>query len=361
MKAAKIRTVLASGVLVAGVLGTGLVASGAGAAKTTGSHKTTTTTLKKPKPVNLSGVTLNIGDISEQVELPLQASGEIYPLNTNGLYGVKGYPFKLQFTQFVAGPEALAGIVGGSIDLAVSADTPVIFAESQGIKFKTVGVRLPNLPGADFAIVLPKNSQITSLAELKGLTISAQTSTINEYFALQALASVGLNEHNVTVDNLTPALAEAALASGAIQAAVLPQPYVALEVLSGDKVLTTGSGFIDGYEFLDASQSALNIPAKSAAIGDFLTLLGTADQWGAANTATLTQDIATAYSLPLSLAGPLLTDSASNFVPINATVINATQAEATAFYNNNELPSPVNATSIFDARYNSIIAPFVKS
>jgi hypothetical protein len=48
-------------------------------------------------------------------------------------------------------------------------------------------------------------------------------------------------------------------------------------------------------------------------------------------------------------------------VPINAAVISKTQTEATVFFNNSELSAPVNASSIFDARYNSTIAPFVKS
>ncbi|MGD1014445.1 MAG: ABC transporter substrate-binding protein [Acidimicrobiales bacterium] len=359
MKAVKINAVLVSGALVLGAMGAGLVATSAGAAKKP--SQKTTTTLKKPKPINLSGVTLNIGDISEQVELGLVASGEITPTSTSGVFSVTGYPFKLDFTQFIAGPQAIAGIVGGSIDVAVSADTPVIFAEAQGVKFKTIAVVDPNVPGADFSIVLAKNSQITSLSELKGLTISAQTSTINEYFALQALASVGLNEHQVTVDNLTPPLAEAALSSGAIQAAVLPEPYVSLEKAAGLKVLTSGVGFIDGYEFLDAAQSALANPAKAAAIGDLLTLIGKAQQWDAANQAALAQQLATLDSLPLALATVIITDTIGSFVPINAAVISKTQTEATVFFNNSELSAPVNASSIFDARYNSTIAPFVKS
>jgi sulfonate transport system substrate-binding protein len=348
MKASKLRSTASVGVLLLGLVASGLVASSAGA---------TGTKAPKAKPLNLSGVTLSLGDISEQLQLPLSEAGLITP-NGDGTYSVKGYAFKLKFTQFIAGPEAFAGIVGGSIDLAVSADTPAIFAEEQGVKFKTVGVRLPNLPGADFSIVLAKGSTITSLAQLKGQTIAAQTGTINEYFAFAALASAGLPTADVTLDNLTPALSEASLSNGSIAAAVLPEPYVSLEKLQGYQVLTNGTGFINGYGFLDASQAALNSKAKSAAIGDFLKLLNSASVWTSANQTQWVGDIAATYSLPVSLAGPLATDSTASFVPINATVINATQSEANVFYNQSELQTPVKAKNIFDNRYNSIVATF---
>jgi len=354
MKAVKIRTILGASVLVLGVLGSSLAATGAGASST---HKKKATTAKT---LNLSNVTLNIGDISNSIITPLLASGEIASIG-GGLYNVTGYPFKLNFTQFIAGPEALAGIVGGSIDFAYSADTPAIFSEEQGVKFKTVGVFLPAQPGADFSIVLPKGSTITSVAQLKGLTISAQTGTINEYVALQALAAAGLSEKDVTIDNLTPSNAEAALASGAVQAAVLPEPYVTLEKAAGDPVLESGKGLVDGYGFYDAADAALNNPAKAQAIGDLLKVIGKTQQWSANNVATLSQKIATTDSLPLALATVLVNDSISTFVPINATVINATQKEADAFYANGELETPVVAKNIFSTQYNSIIAPYVNS
>jgi sulfonate transport system substrate-binding protein len=356
MKAVKIRTILGASVLVLGVLGSSLVATGAGASSTT-KKKTTTTTVKT---LNLSKVTLNIGDISNSIITSLLASGEIASIG-GGLYNVQGYPFKLSFTQFIAGPEAFAGIVGGSIDFAYSADTPAIFSEEQGVKFKTVGVFVPALPGADFSIVLPKGSTITSVAQLKGLTISAQTGTINEYVALQALAAAGLSEKDVTIDNLTPTNAEAALASGAVQAAVLPEPYVTLEKAAGDPVLESGKGLVDGYGFYSASTAALNNPAKAQAIGDLLKVIGKTQQWSANNVANLSQDVATTDSLPLALATVLVNDSISSFVTINSTVINATQKEADAFYANGELETPVVAKNIFTTQYNSIIKPYVNS
>lgn len=346
MKTSGVKGIASIGVLALSLGASGLAASNAGASGTT------TTTVKVP---NLSNVTLSIGDISQQLFLPLVTSGEITSIG-NGLYSAKGYSFKLKFTQFVAGPEALAGIVGNSIDLAVTADTPAIFAQAQGVKFKVVAATLPALPGADFSIVLPKGSTITSLAQLQGKTISAQTGTINEYFAIEALKSAGLAANAVTIDNLTPTNALAALASGAVAAAVLPEPYVSLERLSGDTVLTTANGFINGYQFLDAAQNSLKSAAKSAAIGDVIKLLSASQAWTSTHLTSFTATVASTYSLPTSLASALLTNTISSFVQLDSKVINSTQSEANVFLQQGELSAAVTVKKAFDTRYNAIIA-----
>ena len=74
-----------------------------------------------PKKINLSGVTLNVGDLAGQTQILLNDSGAL-----------KGAQYKVNFATFPAGPPAVAAIQGGSIDLTVTADTPAIFAQAGG-------------------------------------------------------------------------------------------------------------------------------------------------------------------------------------------------------------------------------------
>ncbi len=302
---------------------------------------------------------MSIGDISEQVELPLLASGEITSLG-NDLYSVKGHAFKLKLTEFTAGPEALAGEVGGSVDVAVPADTPVIFAAEQGVNLKVVAVDKPNLPGADFAIVVPKGSAITSLAQLKGHSVSVQTGTINEYLLVEALKSAGLSVSDITEDNLTPALAEAALANGSVQAAVLPQPYVALEQAGGATVLTTGAGLVEGYAFYTATAAALKNKYKAAAIGDLLSILRRAQLWVAANTSSFITTAAATYGLPASLTTVLITNSEGGFVPITPAIIASSQTQANVFFKQGELLRKLTIKPYFDTGYNALVVKLNK-
>jgi len=309
-----------------------------------------------------AGVVLNIGDISQQQALPLITSGLITSTGTtngagNTIYNVQGYAFQVTFNQFLAGPEVLAGVLGGSIDLGLTADTPVIYAQQQHVPLKVVATALPNKPGADFAIVLPKGSSVTSVAKLSGKTISAQSATINQYFLLAALKKAKVKPSSVTIDNLTPLNALSALNGGSLDAAVLPQPYVDLATaIYKDTVLTTAVGYVSGYSFLDASNAALANTAKSTAIGDYLKLLSAASKWTKANQAQWITVIASTYHLPAFLATALVTNTQGSYVPISAKVIAATQAEANLLYAGGFLPSSLKVNSLFDTRYNSIVA-----
>ena len=235
---------------------------------------------------NLSGYTLNVGDISNQLELQLVESGEITPLSSgSSTFTVKGFPFQVSFTQFPAGPEVLAGIEGGSLQFGVTTDTAMIFAQQAGLPIKTVAVTIPQKPGALFSIVTSAKFGISSVAGLKGKTVAVQTGTVNEYLLLSALEKAKLKYTQVTEDNLTSPNGLAALKNGAVDAAVLQEPYVSLAKLAGYKVITSGAGYVQGYQALDAPTSALNDPKTSAAIGDFLTLLDGAEVWNKSHSA----------------------------------------------------------------------------
>ena len=337
-----------------GALSLAVAASGFAGIGTSGASVSHTT-------VDTSGVVLNVGDISSQQVLPLVTSGEITSTGTknsagNLIYTVAGFPFKVTFNEFAAGPEAIAGILGGSIDLALTADTPVIFAQEQNIPLKVVATALPTYPGADFAIVLPKGSKIKKIADLKGKTISAQSSTINQYFALAALKSAKLSPKDVTIDNLTPLNALAALNGGSLDAAVIPQPFVDLATLGGATVLTTAKGYVDGYAFLDASNSALASKAKTAAIGDYLTLLAAAGKWTKAHATSWVNTVASNYHIPVGLASVLVKNTQASYVQIGSKVQTATQAEANVFYADGYLAKKITVKSEFSTVFNSIVA-----
>ena len=174
---------------------------------------------------------------------------------------------------------------------------------------------------------------------------------------LAALKKAKVKPSSVTIDNLTPLNALSALNGGSLDAAVLPQPYVDLATaIYKDTVLTTAVGYVSGYSFLDASDAALANAAKSTAIGDYLKLLSAASKWTKANQAQWITVIASTYHLPAFLATALVTNTQGSYVPISAKVIAATQAEANLLYAGGFLPSSLKVNSLFDTRYNSIVA-----
>jgi sulfonate transport system substrate-binding protein len=301
------------------------------------------------KKINLSGVTLNVGDLAGQTQILLNDSGAL-----------KGAQYKVNFATFPAGPPAVAAIQGGSIDLTLTADTPAIFAQAGGVPLKVVAVTQPVAPGASLGLVVPKGSTITSLAGLKGTKIAAASGTILQYIAIQALNGSDGGWKNATIVNLNPALALAALTSNAVQAAVLIQPYLAEAVQSGGQVLALGTSFTKGYSYFLAADSALANTKKAAAIADYLRRYAVAEHWAATHTALWAQDYATANSITLALATPAVNAAISSFVKIGPNEYNSITNEAVAFTQAGLLTTPVDTKTLYTTKFNALVATFPK-
>jgi sulfonate transport system substrate-binding protein len=302
-----------------------------------------------PKPINLSGVTLNVGDLAGQTQILLNDSGAL-----------KSAQYQVNFATFPAGPPAVSAIQGGSIDLTLTADTPAIFAQAGGVPLKVVAVTQPVAPGASLGLVVPKGSTITSLAGLKGAKIAAASGTILQYVAIQALnGSVG-GWQNATIVNLNPALALAALTSNSVQAAVLIQPYLAEAVQSGAQVLALGTSYTKGYSYFLAADSALANTKKSAAIADYLHRYAVAEHWAATHIATWAQDYATANSISLPLATAAVNAAVASFVKIGPNQYNSITNEAAAFTQAGLLTTPVDPKTLYTTKFNTLVVTFPK-
>jgi sulfonate transport system substrate-binding protein len=302
-----------------------------------------------PKKINLSGVTLNIGDLAGQTQILLNDSGAL-----------KGAQYKVNFATFPAGPPAVAAIQGGSIDLTVTADTPAIFAQAGGVPLKVVAVTQPVAPGASLGLVVPKGSTITSLGALKGTKIAAASGTILQYIAIQALNGSDGGWKNATIVNLNPALALAALTSNSVQSAVLIQPYLAEAVEAGGQVLALGTSYTKGYSYFLAADSALANTKKSAAIADYLHRYAVAQHWAATHAALWSQDYATANSITLPLASAAVNAALASFVKIGPNEYNSITNEAVAFTQAGLLTTPVNTKTLYTTKFNTLVATFPK-
>src|ERR1700733_16089515 len=105
--------------------------------------------------VNLSSVTLNIGDQKGTgAEAVLTAAGLLNTL-----------PFHVTWSDFTSGPPMLQAMASGSVDIGGVGDAPPVFAASGGEQVEIVGAR--QTAGDQDALVVPKNSPITSISQLR--------------------------------------------------------------------------------------------------------------------------------------------------------------------------------------------------
>lgn len=79
---------------------------------------------------------------------------------------------KVTWNEFPAGPQILEALAVGSLDVGVTGDTPPVYAQAAGKPLYYIAYEAAK-PLAS-AILIPKNSQLKQLKDLKGKRIALQ-------------------------------------------------------------------------------------------------------------------------------------------------------------------------------------------
>ena len=296
---------------------------------------------------SLSGVTLNFADQFKQYQTVFTATGAL-----------KGAKYKVSYSEFVGGPPIIAAETGGSVDLGDMAETPTIFAQAAGDPVKVVAA----LQGSDpktspFGIIVPKGSHITKLSQLRGKTIAVQEGTVEQYVLIEILKKAGIPDNAVTIDNLTVTNASTAVANGKVDAAVLTQPLIGLDIHAGTATqLVSAAGYARTLGYLTASRSALSNPKKSAAIADFINRFYKAQSILRKNPQLAAQTYVKTYGVPLAVAEAAVKSVQEVGTPITPAIIRYQQTEANTFNQLGLIPDRINVAKIFDLPYNTVVA-----
>jgi ABC-type nitrate/sulfonate/bicarbonate transport system substrate-binding protein len=323
--------------LLAAVLGIGALSGGSAAASA------------NPQNVDLKGFKLVVAD-----------TAGIFKAVCAQYNCTAGAKYTIEFVTFATGPEALAATVGGSVHLAGTAMAPAVFAAAANQPAKIVAVTEPqSKPGNSFAIVVSKKSYdagLTTIAALRGKQLSLTTGTEGELLAINALKKARVPLTSVSFSNLGPAANFAAITSGAVAAAVLPEPFVSMSKAAGAQVLTTGTGYLPGYFAFFQSNKTLKNPKVVAAITDYLKRWQKMTKQIYADSATGVAVYAKTLfpALPLAAASPLASvlyeNSRAGFVPIEPKVILEFQKVAQTLFDVGALKKPVDMSKFFDAK-----------
>jgi sulfonate transport system substrate-binding protein len=292
----------------------------------------------------LSKVTLHVGDqAGTGAEAVLTAAGLINKL-----------PFKVAWSDFTSGPPMLQAMSGGSVDIGGVGDAPPVFAAAGGDKIAIVGARTSSVLSS--AVVVPKNSAITSVADLKGKKIAVAEGSSSNYHILALLKKAGLSVKDVTLDNLQPAEALAAFSSGHVDAWDVWSPYIEEAVTSDHgRILATGSGLGNVYSFEVASRAALGDPDKAAAIKDYLKLLNQAYVWTDTHQQAWASDWAKATGLSTGIMVQATKDDLTTPVPITSSVVSSEQSISNAFTSAGLIPTKVDFANFSYTGFNSVV------
>ena len=280
---------------------------------------------------NASGSTLRIG---------YQKYGTLVLLKARGSLEKRLAQLQIQvtWTEFPAGPQLLEGLNVGSIDFGTVGEAPPIFAQAAGADLIYVGNEPP--ASAAEAVVVPKNSAIKSVSELKGKKVALNKGSNVHYLLVKLLEKAGVKYSEVDPIYLTPADARAAFERGSVDAWAIWEPFLAaVERQTGARILADGQGVVDNHQFFLASRAYAQ--KRPEVIGILLEEVGKVDEWAKAHP----DEAAAALEPQIGLDRPTLTLALSRggygVKPVTNAVIAEQQQIADTFYELKLIPKRI--------------------
>jgi len=184
------------------------------------------------------------------VRMGYQKVGAFALLKVHGILEERLKPlgYTVTWKEFPGGPQLLEGVKGGAVDFAHSGEAPPIFAQAAGTPLLYIGY-VPDGPKSE-AILVPKDSPIKTVADLKGKKIGLNKGSNVHYLLVRVLDKAGLKYTDVELVFLPPADGRAAFEKGAVDAWVIWEPYrTAAEMSLGARTLADGTGLVSNNDF----------------------------------------------------------------------------------------------------------------
>jgi len=263
-------------------------------------------------------------------------------------------PYRLEWSQFPAAAPLLEALNAGAVDLAFAGDAPTTFALAAGLRGRIIApIRTT---GAGTAIMVPQNSPIRSVADLKGRSIATNRGSIGHALVLSVLAAQGWSASEVTLVNLMPSEAKTALSTGAVDAWCSWGVYVAQARLVDQArvIVDGGNGLLTGLSYLVAADDA--IAARRPALLDFARRLAAARRWAQAHPDAYARVLAAEIGIAEPVARLIYDTESPVPIAIDARVVADEQKTADLYFNAKLVRTHLDAAALFDASFNESLA-----
>jgi sulfonate transport system substrate-binding protein len=250
---------------------------------------------------------------------------------------------QVKWVEFPAGPQLLEGLNVGAVDVGFVGEAPPIFAQAAGAKFVYIG-NDPAAPEAE-ALVVPKDSPIKTVADLKGKKVALNKGSNVHYLLVKALEKHGLKYSDIQPVFLPPADARAAFERGAVDAWAIWDPYYAAAEIAGNvRVLATSRGLTGNNTFYLAGRALAGHEPTLRALFAALTDTDTRVQADRKEAARLYADFA---GLGLATVHRVLERrQPSPVAPLSPALIAEQQKVADAFAQLGLIPKPIRVADI---------------
>ncbi|SIT49754.1 putative aliphatic sulfonates-binding protein [Paraburkholderia piptadeniae] len=244
----------------------------------------------------------------------------------------------VSWTEFAAGPVQLEALNVGSIDFGDVGEAPPIFAQAAGAPLAYVAATVTR-PQSE-AVLVPPQSPIRSVADLKGKRIALNKGSNVHYFLVKLLRQHGLQYRDVNLVFLAPADARAAFERASIDAWVIWDPFfAAAEKSLGARLIADASGVVGNRAYYFSSQT---YAAKNPdVIRILIDELDKVDQWGKQNKDQLASELAQLWGLPKPVVDAAVGRQQFGTQPITRAILGEQQQIADTFLDLGLIPKHV--------------------
>lgn len=244
---------------------------------------------------------------------------------------------EVKWIEFSSGPPMMEAMNVGSVDYGAVGDSPPVFAQAAGAAIVyAAGQPITNGQG----ILVPKDSPIRTIAELKGKRIGFTKGSSAHNIVVQTLEKAGLTYADITPVYLTPPDAGPAFANGSIEAWAIWDPYFAIGetrqsgriLINAREVTKTNSFYIANRDF------ARNHGAILQQIVDVTTATA---RWAEHHRDEVAKSLAEVTGIPLDIQ--TIAANRSSFVvgPVTDDIVATQQGVADRFYKLGLIPKPI--------------------
>ncbi len=280
-------------------------------------------------------------NVDSVIRIGYQKYGTLVLLKARGSLEKRLAPLhiEVQWTEFPAGPQLLEGLNVGAIDFGTVGEAPPIFAQAAGADLIYVGNEPP--ASAAEAILVPKDSPIKTVAELKGKKVALNKGSNVHFLLVKLLEKAGVQYKDIDTIFLTPADARAAFERGSVDAWAIWEPFLAAaQTQTGARILADGNGVVSNHQFFLASRPYATKRADAVAI--VLDEVAAVDQWAKTNPKEAAAALQPQIGLDQATLELALSRGGSGVTPVNDAVLAEQQRIADAFYDLKLIPKHIN-------------------
>ena len=246
---------------------------------------------------------------------------------------------KVTWTEFNAGPVQLEALNVGSIDFGDVGEAPPIFAQAAGAPLVYAGATVPR-PALE-AVIVPKDSPIRSVADLKGKRVAYNKGSNVQYLLVKLLQKHGLSYGDVQSIFLAPADARAAFEKGAVDAWLIWDPFLAAaQKTLQARVLADANGVANNryYYFSSRDYATRNPDVLRIAIEEINRI----DTWVSHNKAAAAAELAGVLGLDKEITTLYVERVRFGTAPVTRDILAEQQEIADTFHALKLIPKKLN-------------------